>query len=164
MCTYGDSPLAYACVFGLRKLTSKMLDSGLVSLDTNPGEIIGLYPLHAVVSNGRRSEYDFLTRGLPLEERADRSKCTEAGRLITLGMEQMNCMQLAADRGLRFMFQHIMSQETTRIMWTWGRVTQFQCVYGIPTRAPCTARADGGSISMVSTRRATAPTTWDVGT
>ena len=32
MCWYGDSPLAYACVFGLRRLVRSMLDTGHVTL------------------------------------------------------------------------------------------------------------------------------------
>lgn len=163
MCSYGDSPLAYACVFGLRKLTRAMLDTGHVSLNSNPGEILGLYPLHAVVANGLRNEYDFLTSELPEALRADKDKYTEEGRLISMGMEQMQPMQLAATNGLRYMFQvcpsgssalscfallrvlcvharchslphascrprsqYIMSKESTRIMWTWGPVTQYQ--------------------------------------
>ena len=54
MCYYGDSPLAYACVFGLRKLIRKMLDTELVSLNDNCGEHSGMYPLHAVTINGLR--------------------------------------------------------------------------------------------------------------
>ena len=52
MCWYGDSPLAYACVFGLRALVRKMLDTGLASLNTNVGKALGFYPLHAVSANG----------------------------------------------------------------------------------------------------------------
>jgi hypothetical protein len=88
-----------------QKLTCKMLGTGLVSLNTNPGAILGLYPLHAVVCNGSRREYDFLTNGLPRGRRADTEQCTEEGRLISLGMEQMKPMQLAATKGLRYMFQ-----------------------------------------------------------
>lgn len=41
MCWYGESPLGYACAFGLRKLVRRMLNTGLVTLDSNPGAILG---------------------------------------------------------------------------------------------------------------------------
>lgn len=62
MCWYGETPIAYACVFSLKRVVRKMLDTGLVSLDTSPGVVCGLYPLHAVTINGLRDMYDFLTR------------------------------------------------------------------------------------------------------
>ena len=65
MCWYGDSPLAYACVFGLRDLVKKMLDTKLVTLNEASGALIGFYPLHAVAANGVRNMYDFLTKELP---------------------------------------------------------------------------------------------------
>jgi hypothetical protein len=57
MSWYGDSPLAFACVFGLRDMVQKMLDTGLVSLNSNSacGELVGFYPLHAVSANGLRT-------------------------------------------------------------------------------------------------------------
>ena len=49
---YGESPLAYACVFGLRQLVRKMVETRLVRLDDTVGGITGFYPLHAAAANG----------------------------------------------------------------------------------------------------------------
>eukprot|EP00966_Prymnesium_polylepis_P333953 7389363-Prymnesium_polylepis.1 len=53
---YGDSPLAFACVFGLRNLVRRMLDTKCISLDADRcGELLGFHPVHAVAANGMRS-------------------------------------------------------------------------------------------------------------
>lgn len=126
MCWYGESPLAYACTFGLRRLVRRMLDTGLVSLNDNCGELLGFYPLHAVTANGLCSMYDFLTRELPVEQRADKDALTQSGQQISMEMEGMSAVQLAAKRGMGYIFQHVMKSELTRILWVWGPVTQYQ--------------------------------------
>ena len=126
MCWYGDTPISYACCFGLRKLVRKMLDTGLVSLNENPGPVLGFYPIHAVSTNGLRDMYDFLTTELPEGQRADRKKHSSTGRLIQMSFENMTPLQMTIKRGLKFMFQHVMKREHTRIMWVWGPVTEYQ--------------------------------------
>jgi hypothetical protein len=131
MCWYGDSPLSYACVFGLRALVLRMLGTGHVSLnDTGQvGAIVGFYPLHAVAANGLRCMYDFLvgTDGQLAEAlRARKFPTTTSGRLVQWNLDGMSPMQLAAKRGLRYMFQHIVKSELTTVLWTWGPVTQYQ--------------------------------------
>ena len=48
--------------------------------------------------------------------KADRFKLTEIGRFLSSNMDGMSPVQLAASRGLRFMFQHILRQELTTIL------------------------------------------------
>ena len=109
MCWYGDSPLSYACVFGLRRLVRLMLDTGVVSLndDDSCGTLVGLHPVHAVAVNGLRGMYDFLVAGLPKELAADRNLVTRVaqGRLVELNVDGLLPLQLTAKLGLRFMFQ-----------------------------------------------------------
>ena len=126
MCWYGESPLAFACVYGLKKLVRKMLDTKLCSLNDNAGGLVGFFPLHAVVSNGNRPMFDFLAYELPEELAADKSALTSIGHLISLNMENMTPLQLTAKCGLRYMQQHIMKKELTRVLWVWGPVTQYQ--------------------------------------
>ena len=94
--------LTDACVFGLRTLVTRMLGTGLVSLNSNAGKVVGFYPLHAVTANGLRSMYDFLVRELPEGDRADKSLLTQSGRLISLNMDGMSPLQLTARIGLRY--------------------------------------------------------------
>jgi len=128
---YGESPLAYACVFGLRQLVRKLVETGLVSLSDNVGGVVGLYPLHAVAANGLADMYDFLTRPggadcLRVSCCAAKLQLSQAGRQVALNTDGMTPLQLVARLGLRFMYQHIMRREHTRILWTWGPVTQYQ--------------------------------------
>ena len=127
---YGETPLSYACVFGLRILVRHMLETKLVMLNdgANCGHIIGYFPLHAVSVNGLRGMYDFLTSELPAAVRADSTQLTVGtrGRLVHLDMDGMTPLQLTAKRGLRVMFQHIMKKEHTKTLWVWGPVTQYQ--------------------------------------
>ena len=46
--------------------------------------------------------------------------------LIHLQADNMSPLQLATRRGQRFMFQHVLRQDHTRALWTWGPVSQFQ--------------------------------------
>ena len=69
--------------------------------------------------------YDYLTEGLPPEHRCDKLRLAETGQLA-LGTDQMTPLQLAAIRGLPYIFQHIMTKELTKILWIWGPVTQYQ--------------------------------------
>jgi len=109
-----------------------MLDTRLVSLndDASCGRISGFYPLHAVAANGIRNMYDFLVHDLPADLAADKWRLTKGreARLVALNMDGMTPVQLTAKRGMRFMFQHIMKAELTRILWVWGPVTQYQLV------------------------------------
>ena len=102
---YGESPLGYACVFGLRRLVRKLVETGLVSLNDNVGKVAGLYPLHAVAANGLADMYDFLTSGpsvarprqgeaargeadcLPEHCRAEKLQLTTAGRQMALNTD-----------------------------------------------------------------------------
>ena len=83
-------------------------------------------PIHAVAANGLRDMYDLLTHGLPAQYRAEKLQQTELGRNLTLNVDAMTPLQLTARRGLRYMHQHIMKVEHTRILWVWGPVTQYQ--------------------------------------
>ena len=60
MSLYGESPLSYACVFGLRTLVQKMVATRMVSLGEEAGALSGLLPLHVAVANGLADMYDFL--------------------------------------------------------------------------------------------------------
>lgn len=106
---YGETPLSYACVFGLRQLVRKLLKTGCVDFHTSCGEITGLYPLHAVAASGNRQMYDYLLKGgLPPHLMG---RCGESGvgsgRLSSLQLEGMTALQLTAQLGLRHMFQHV---------------------------------------------------------
>ena len=46
--------------------------------------------------------------------------------MISLDLDGMNPMQLAAAQGLRFMMQYVMKVDLTSILWVWGPVTQYQ--------------------------------------
>ena len=46
MVFYGSSPLSYACVFGLKSLVLKLLETDLVRLDQDHCVVCGLLPLH----------------------------------------------------------------------------------------------------------------------
>lgn len=109
----------------LRTLVKRMLDTGHVSLDGRCGDFSGFYPIHAVTCQGLRGMYDYLTEGLPPEHRCDKLRLAETGQLA-LGTDQMTPLQLAAIRGLPYIFQHIMTKELTKILWIWGPVTQYQ--------------------------------------
>ena len=128
MVWYGESVLSYACVFGLRELVRRLLDTGIVSLDTNPGALTGFYPIHAVSANGNRGMFDYLVAALPAELRANKWIHTDAhGKLSDeYNLDGMSPLQLSAKRGVRIMFQHIMKRELTTVLWTWGPVTQYQ--------------------------------------
>lgn len=123
---YGDSPLGYASVFGLKEMVRTLLNTGLTSLNENCGKIVGFYPLHAVSANGLRGMYDFLTTELPEEQRAQKDLPSQSGRLIHLALDDMSPLQLTCRIGLRYMHQHIMRSELVRILWVWGPVTQYQ--------------------------------------
>ena len=60
MSKYGESPLSYACVFGLRALLEKMVATRMVSLDEEAGALSGFLPLHVAVANGLADMCDFL--------------------------------------------------------------------------------------------------------
>ena len=95
VCWYGESPLSYACAFGLRSLVLCLLQTGLVSLNDNVGAIMGFTPLHAATANGLRSMYDFLTSELPAEHRAHKTSLTSPGRLISFNLDGMSPLQVA---------------------------------------------------------------------
>lgn len=123
---YGETPLAYACVFGLRELVKKMLRTECVRFDTAPGKICGFYPIHAVAASGNRSMYDWILEELSPSLRAGCSdKRITSGRLIQSNMEGMGPLQLTCKMGLRRMFQHIMKKQHTKMLWKWGPITAY---------------------------------------
>ena len=123
---YGETPLGYACVFGTKRAARKMLDTGLVRFDDNAGALCGFFPVHAVVANGNQAMYDWMTKELPVELRADGSLRSRSGRLASLNLDGMSGMQLACKMGLRFMFQHIMRREHVKVLWKWGPVAAYE--------------------------------------
>jgi hypothetical protein len=123
---YGESPLSYACVFGCRRVARKMLDTGLVRFDANPGILLGFYPLHAVVASGSRLMYDWMTRELPPTLRADGELLSHVGRLASIYIDHMSGMQVACKRGLRAMFQHILRRDHVTVLWKWGPVAAYE--------------------------------------
>jgi hypothetical protein len=126
MVWYGESPLSYACVFGLRELVQQMLRTGCVRFDTAPGRICGFYPLHAVAANGNRAMYDWICDDLSPSLRAGCSdKLIASGKMVKLNVEGMGPLQLTCRLGLRRMFQHIMKKEHTKMLWKWGPVTAY---------------------------------------
>lgn len=123
---YGESPLSYACVFGLRELVKHMLHTGCVRFDTAPGRMCGFYPLHAVAANGNRAMYDWIRNDLSPSLRAGCSdKLIASGKMVKLNVEGMGPLQLTCRLGLRRMFQHIMRKEHTKMLWKWGPVTAY---------------------------------------
>ena len=63
------------------------------------GHIIGFSPVHAVVANGVRGMYDYLTRELPAELRANTELLSRLGRQLELNMDGMTPLQLAVFTG-----------------------------------------------------------------
>ena len=130
MVLYGDSPLSYACIFGLKELVQQLLATGVVNLNEGHSKISGLLPLHAVAANGLCEMYTFM-RGLGAELRASRNELTLEGRLTALPMGKIfeldacTPLQVAWVIGQKTMVQHIM-QEQTAVLWKWGAVTAFQ--------------------------------------
>ena len=82
---YGGSPLSYACVFGLKRLVAKLLETQVVSFESGRDAISGLLPLHAVAANGLYDMYDFLrghgAGGLPAGMRPNEKALSGEGIL-----------------------------------------------------------------------------------
>ena len=117
MRTFGGTPLAYACCFELRDAVRRILDTGLVSLNQREEGtcvLTGFLPIHAVVANGLRSMYDFLTEELPEAQRAGLIP-SGVGKL-KLDSYGLSPMQLSAKLGDHEMVKHIMKKQTT-ILW-----------------------------------------------
>lgn len=74
-----------------------MLDTGVVNLnDRNDACVLtGFLPIHAIVANGRLDMFDWMTRELPRELRADGEARTATGRL-GYRMSALTPVQLAA--------------------------------------------------------------------
>lgn len=79
---YGGTALAYSCVFSLRDAVRRYLQTGLVSLNKPEDACVltGFLPVHAVAANNLTSMYEYITRTLPAEQRADPLACTSIGR------------------------------------------------------------------------------------
>lgn len=93
---YGGTPLAYACCFEQRDAVTAMLATGIVSLN-DPRDacaISGYLPLHAVTANGLTSMYEWLTKALPENQRADELQLVSVGRMVQLGVHSLTPLQV----------------------------------------------------------------------
>ena len=124
---YGSTALSYACVFDMREAIESMLATGLVSLNSQRSrcKLTGFLPLHAVIANGRRSVFEWLTKQLPWEQRGDASLITSRGSIRGLSLQSLNAMQLAAKLGQSQMFMEILRQQCN-VQWVWGPVTCYR--------------------------------------
>ena len=123
---YGGSPLGYACSFGLRKAVQAMLVSGVVSLNDPAGacQMTGMMPIHVVAANGLTSMYDWMTKDLAEEHRADVTATARLGTQVSLGLYQLSPMQVAVRVGDHTMFKHLLRRQCS-VLWVWGPVTQY---------------------------------------
>jgi hypothetical protein len=132
---YGGTPLAYACCFCLKRAVAVMINTGLVGLNVQEDRCVvsGFLPLHAVVANGLKDMYNWLTtgKGKPgeptLEEAqlADTTQVVMDRRLTAMGMAHTSPMQLAAVLGYPKMFTFVLRKQTN-VLWKWGPVTQYE--------------------------------------
>ena len=127
MCIYGSTALSYACVFDMREAIEAMLGTSLVTLNDQHSrcKLTGFLPLHAVIANGRRSCYEWMTKQLPWELRADPALITSMGSIRGLSLQSLNAMQLAAKLGQSKMFMEILRQQCN-VQWVWGPVTCYR--------------------------------------
>ena len=125
MRVYGGTPLAYACVFSLRRAILLMLETRLVCLNDRSDAcvITGFLPIHVVVANSLESMYDFLSKELPEEFRALTHEQSSIGRLLSMNVHGLRPMQLAGKLGDHDMVKFILRKQCT-ILWVWGPVTQ----------------------------------------
>ena len=123
---YGGSPLGYACSFGLRKAVQAMLVSGVVSLNdpASACQMTGMMPIHVVAANGLTSMYDWMTKDLAEEHRADVTATARLGTQVSLGLYQLSPMQVAVRVGDHTMFKHLLRRQCS-VLWVWGPVTQY---------------------------------------
>jgi hypothetical protein len=123
---YGGSPLGYACSFGLRKAVQTMLMSGVVSLNdpASACQMTGMMPIHVVAANGLTSMYDWMTKDLAEEHRADVTATARLGTQVSLGLYQLSPMQVAVRVGDHTMFKHLLRRQCS-VLWVWGPVTQY---------------------------------------
>ena len=123
---YGGTPLGYACSFGLRKAVQAMLVSGVVSLNDPAGacQMTGMMPIHVVAANGLKSMYDWMTKDLGEELRADVTATVRMGSQVSLGLYQLSPMQVAVRVGNHAMFKHLLRRQCS-VLWVWGPVTQY---------------------------------------
>lgn len=134
---YGGTPLGYACVFCLKRAVVTMLDTGLVSLDSDSARctISGLLPLHAVTANRLMDMYNWLTDRryaappgeplLKLHQLADPHTVVAHAQLPQLGMAACTPLQLAAQLGAKSAFIFLLHKQT-HTLWKWGPVTAFE--------------------------------------
>ena len=134
MALYGGTPLAYAATFGLRRAIVIMLSLSARStkmqglLDINHPRLAcrrtGFLPLHAIVANGNKDMYDFLTSlpDLPIlaSYRASEEVLSRQGTA-----SQFTALQLACHLGDGDMFEHIL-QRRSELVWRWGPLAQFK--------------------------------------
>ena len=90
-------------------------------------KLSGFLPLHAIVANGKLQMYDFVTKELPHEQRADGEQVTRLGKVAHV--RSLTSLQLSASMGDHRMFRHIMSCRSS-ILWRWGDVTAYQVLVG----------------------------------
>ena len=152
MRNYGSTVLSYACVFGLRKVVVRLLQTGYVSMNDRNStcEVSGYMPLHAVVAHGMTDMYDWLTSmpELPTYKRAKKDQRSQVGRLSHVhNTHGLLPAQLAAKLGNHRMCKHILRTATT-VLWVWGPVTQ----YSINLAGIDTAGAGSGDIMELLTR------------
>ena len=124
---YGGTALSYACVFDLREAVNALLDTGLVSFNEQSSrcKLTGFLPLHAVMANGRRGVYEWMTKQLPWERRADTSLLTGEGTIADLRLEHLTTLQLSAKLGNNRMFMEILRHQCD-VQWVWGPVTCYR--------------------------------------
>ena len=125
MVFYGSSPLSYACVFGLKSLVLKLLETDLVRLDQDHCVVCGLLPLHAVTANGLTDMYNFL-RTLPPKYRPSSEQLTCDGRVSDHDLSALSPLQIACRLGQSRMLKHVLKREKTNMLWKWGSVSAFQ--------------------------------------
>lgn len=151
---YGGTPLAYACVFELKRAIIALLEAGRalgigISLNNRAHActITGFLPIHAVVANRNANMFDYLSEGLPRQWRADTQQVTKVGRLADDFYLSLTPMQLAARFGDHANVRHILRKQC-QVMWVWGPVTQFSLdLSGIDS-----AGAGGGDIMELIVR------------
>ena len=75
--------ISYACVFDLRQAASKILSTGLVSLNGEMSrcKLTGFLPIHAVTANGLRGTYEWMKSELPFALRANDMLLSTSGKM-----------------------------------------------------------------------------------
>jgi hypothetical protein len=148
MLYYGGTALSYACVFGLRQGVLALLMTNAVSLNSRADACpnTGFLPLHAIVANGVLTMFDFVTKELPNELRADDTQHTRRGK-VAQGLRSLTAMQLAAKLGDHQSFRSLLRKQC-EILWVWGPVTQFQ----LDLKNIDSAGKGGGDIMELITR------------